>query len=347
MSDKDDREPILDPELPIVDAHHHLWDRRRYPDAEGAAHVALAALAPKNLYLIDEFLDDTATGHRIIATVFVECAAFYRANGPEELKSLGETEFATGVAAMSASGLYGDTRVNAGIVGRVDLSLGDAAAALLEEHCAIAGARFKGVRNSGTYDADPQVLGPLSRVEHHYANPAFRAGFRHLARLGLSFDAWVLEPQLTDVIELARAFPDTPIILDHAGTPPGLGRYRGTHAARFANWRANIVELASCPNVTVKLGGLGMGFNNFPSFGRLPRASSAELAADWAPYLETCIEVFGADRAMFESNFPVDVGCGEYTTVWNAFKRIAAGASAHEKAALFAGTAASIYGLIV
>ena len=340
-------EPILDPALPIIDAHHHLWDRRSLPDAAGKAHVALAAIAPKNRYLLDGFLLDTGSGHNIVATIFAECAAFYRADGPEELRSLGETEFATGVAAMGASGVYGSTKVCAGIIGRVDLTFGDAVGDILDRHCAIAESRFKGVRHSATFDADETVMGPLNRVEHLYASDAFRAGFRHLAPRGMSFDAWVLEPQLPDVIDLARAFPDTQIVLDHCGTPPGLGRYVGSHAERFPVWRNNIIELARCPNVAVKLGGLGMGFCNFPSFGRESRASSTQLATEWAPYIETSIEAFGADRAMFESNFPVDVGSGDYATIWNAFKRIASGASPDEKAALFAGTASTIYRLII
>jgi L-fuconolactonase len=339
-------EPILDPELPIIDSHHHLWDRRSLPDAAGTAHVALAAIAPKNRYLLDDYLSDTGSGHNVIATVFAECAAFYRADGPEALRSLGETEFATGVAAMSASGVYGATRVCAAIIGRVDLTLGDAVGDILDRHCRIAESRFKGVRHGATFDADPNVMGPLNRVEHLYATAEFRAGFRHLAKRGLSFDAWVLAPQLPDVIDLARAFPDTRIVLDHAGTPPGLGRYEGSHAERFAIWRANMAELAHCPNVAVKLGGLGMGFCNFPSFGAVPRATSSRLAEEWRPYIETCIEAFGVNRAMFESNFPVDIGAGDYVTIWNAFKRIAAGASPGEKAALFAGTASAIYRLI-
>lgn len=340
-------EPILDPALPIIDAHHHLWDRRSLPDAAGTSHVALAAIAPKNRYLLDDLLSDTSSGHNIVATVFAECAAFYRADGPEELRSLGETEFATGVASMSASGAYGATKVCAGIIGRVDLTLGDAAGDILDRHWTIAGPRFNGVRQSATFDADETVMGPLNRVEQLYASDAFRAGFRHLAQRGLSFDAWVLEPQLPDIIALARAFPETQIVLDHCGTPAGLGRYAGSHAERFAPWKASITELAGCPNVAVKLGGLGMGFCNFPSFGREPRATSTQLANEWGPYVETCIEAFGAGRAMFESNFPVDAGSGDYATIWNTFKRIAAGASPDEKTALFAGTASAIYGLIV
>lgn len=337
-------ESALEPDLPIIDAHHHLWDRRSVAEAD-ASHPALAVLGRKNRYLLEDFLDDAQSGHNIVATVFVECNAFYRHDGPEARRSLGETEFANGVAAMSASGVYGSARICAGIVGKVDLTLGDAVGGLLEAHLASAGSRFKGVRNSAAYDADPLVMGPLKRPAGLYASSTFRAGFRHLAPLGLSFDAWLLEPQLAELIELARAFPETAIILDHLGTPPGLGRYAGTHAERFDGWRRAIVELARCPNVSVKLGGLGMGFCNFPSFAGGTPASSVELAREWAPYIETGIEAFGVDRAMFESNFPVDCGSADYTTLWNAFKRVSGGASASEKAALFADTAKSVYRL--
>lgn len=347
MTSEDAVEPIIDADLPIIDAHHHLWDRRNYPGVEEATHPALVALAPVNRYLFDDFLRDTDTGHNVVATIFTECGAFYRADGPIERQSIGETEFATGVAAMSASGWYGSNRLCAGIIGHVDLSLGDAVMPFLETHRQIAGERFRGIRNSAPYDADPDVLGPLNKSPHRYAQANFRDGFRHLAPLGLTFDAWVLEPQLSDVTELARAFPDTQIILDHTGTPPGLGRYRGTHAERFAVWRHGIQEIARCPNVAVKLGGLGMGFCNFPSFGQRPRATSAFLASEWQPYFHACIEAFGVNRSMFESNFPVDFGTCDYVTLWNAFKKTVAGASADEKAALFSGTAAAIYGLIV
>jgi len=340
-------EEILEPELPIVDPHHHLWDRRTYaaPD-QTAEHPFMTAIRPAQRYLLDELLADTGSGHNVIATVFVECGAFYKADGPVEMRPVGETEFVNGVAAMSASGLYGPTRACAGIVSKADLMLGDAVAPVLEAHIRAGGDRFRGIRNSASWEEDKEVLGPLNRVEKGlYLEPKFREGFRHLAKMGLSFDAWLLEPQLPDVIDLARAFPDTTIVLDHVGTPLGRGRYEGKLDERFGIWRENIGELAKSQNVVVKLGGLAMAFCNFPSFLAEPRAPSAQLAEEWRPYIETCIEAFGAERCMFESNFPVDMGSCDYATLWNAFKRIAAGASREEKAALFAGTAAKVYRL--
>jgi predicted TIM-barrel fold metal-dependent hydrolase len=349
-------EAILEPDLPIVDPHHHLWDRRNYatpPNTSGApTHPFITAIAGAQRYLLDELLADTGSGHNVRATVFVECGAMYRADGPAELRSVGETEFVNGVAAMSASGTYGETRACAGIVSKADLLLGDAVKPVLEAHILAGGGgragggRFKGIRNSASFEADKEVLGPLNRVEEGlYLDAAFRKGFAHLAPMGLSFDAWLLEPQLPDVIDLARAFPDTAIVLDHVGTPLGRASFAGRLNERFPVWRDNIHELAKSPNVAVKLGGLAMAFCNFPSFLAEPRAPSEQLAREWAPYIETCIAAFGPQRCMFESNFPVDMGSCTYAVLWNAFKRIAAGYSAEDKAALFSGTATKVYRL--
>jgi predicted TIM-barrel fold metal-dependent hydrolase len=340
-------EAILEPELPIIDPHHHLWDRRNYATPQAPEHPFMTAIEDAKRYLLDELMADTGSGHNVVGTVFLECGAFYKADGPVERRSIGETEFVNGVAAMSASGLYGDFRACAGIVGNVPLlATADAAKPILEAHVQAGGGRFRGIRNSASFDDDKEVLGPLNRVEKGlYLEPRFREGFRHLAPMGLSFDAWLLEPQLPDLIDLARAFPDTTIVLDHVGTPLGRASYAGKLEERFPIWRDNIRELARSPNVVVKLGGLAMAFCNFPSFLAQPRASSQQLADEWRPYIETCIEAFGPDRGMFESNFPVDMGACDYATLWNAFKRLAAGASADEKTALFSGTARRVYRL--
>ena len=344
-------EAILDPDLPIVDPHHHLWDRRTYaapPSAAGSPpeHPFMTAIADARRYLLDELMADTESGHNLVATVFVECGAFYKAAGPPDLRPVGETEFVNGVAAMSASGTYGDFRACAGIVGKADLLLGEAVKPVLEAHIQAGGGRFRGIRNSASFEADPDVLGPLNRVEAGlYLSDSFRKGFAQLAPLGLTFDAWLLEPQLPDVIDLARAFPDQTIILDHVGTPLGRASYAGRLNERFPIWRDNIRELAKSPNVVVKLGGLAMAFCNFPSFLAEPRAPSEQLAREWAPYLETCIAAFGPERCMFESNFPVDMGACTYPVLWNAFKRIAQGYSQGEKTALFSGTATKVYRL--
>jgi L-fuconolactonase len=341
-------EEILEPELPIVDPHHHLWD---WPAA------MLAMLPPpqhgfdkvfrlSTRYLLDQLLADLRTGHNLRATVFVECGAMYRADAPAAFRPVGETEFVNGVAAMCASGVCGDVRACAGIVGHVDLTLGAVVSEVLEAHLRAGGDRFRGIRHSASYDENPMVLGPLARTPANlYESQAFREGYASLSRFNLSFDAWLLEPQLPQLIELVRLYPGTPVVLDHVGTPLGVANYEGKRQERFAAWRDNIRKLASLPNVNVKLGGLAMPFCNFPSFMQTPPASSAQLASEWKPYIETCIEAFGVNRCMFESNFPVDRGSCTYPVLWNALKLIAKGYSAAEKSSLFSETAERVYRL--
>ncbi len=319
-------EEVIDPGQPIIDAHHHLYDR------------------PGIRYLLDDMLADMRDGHNLRASVFVQARAMHRARGPEAMKPIGETEFANGIAAMAASGIYGPAQLCAAIVSTADLMLGDAVRPVLEAHRAAAPARFRGVRHTAAWDPDASLLNPAYQVsEDMLASPAFRAGFAHLGALGMSFDAWLFFHQLPRLAELARAFPEIPIVLDHCGGILGIGPYQGRRNAVFQRWSAGLRELATCPNVTVKLGGLGMRMCGF-GFDALERpASSADLAAAWRPWMETCIELFGASRCMFESNFPVDKGSFSYTTCWNAMKHVAAGASADEKDDLFWRSAARFY----
>jgi predicted TIM-barrel fold metal-dependent hydrolase len=304
------------------------------------------ALSP--LYLLPELLADMGAGHNVVASVFVECGAYYRAGAPEALRPVGETEFVNGVAAMSASGLYGPMRACAGIVAHADLTLGSAVAPVLEAHCAAAPERLRGIRHSVAWDEDPAVLGFLqSPRAGMLAEPVFRAGLAAVAAAGLSYDVWLLAPQLPELVAMAQALPQLPIICDHVGTPLGIGRYRCRRDDGFAAWAAHIRALAACPNVVMKLGGLAMPFGGFASFMADPMATAATLADEWRPYIETCIEAFGAERCMFESNFPVDRGTCDYATLWNAFKLLSASASEAEKTALFSGTAARVYRLDV
>lgn len=323
------REDPLDPALPIVDPHHHLIDR---PES--------------GTYLMSDLLEDIGSGHNIVATVYLEWLSMYRAGGPEEMRPVGEIEFANGVAAMSASGGYGKPRLCAGIVGRADLMLGASVAEVLEPMIAAGGGRFRGIRYIASSDPDQAQWGAtFVRPQGLLLDKRVREGFAQLAPLGLSFDAWAFHPQLGDVVDLARAFPATPIVMNHVGGPIGLGRYKGKRDEVFADWSARIRELAACPNVHVKLGGLGMKMFGFDFHeGELP-PSSEQLAAAWRPYVETCIAAFGASRAMFESNFPVDKGSYGYGVFWNACKRLAQGASAAEKADLFHDTASRFYRL--
>ena len=323
------REAALEPDLPIVDPHHHLIDR------------------PENgTYLLRDLLADIDSGHNVVATVYLEWLSMYRADGPVEMRPVGEIEFANGVAAMTASGGYGKPRVCAGIVGHGELTLGAGVKKVLEAMIAAGGGRFRGIRFISASDPDQKQWGAtLTRPQGWLRDPKVREGFAQLAPLGLSFDAFMYHPQLADLVDLARAFPQTPICLNHVGGAIGLGRYKGKRDAVFADWSQRIKELAACPNVHVKLGGLGMRVFGFDVHEKDLPPSSEQLATLWRPYVETCIEAFGADRCMFESNFPVDLGGADYATLWNAFKRLAAGASGDEKAALFSGVASRVYRL--
>ncbi len=319
------REEIIEPELPIVDPHHHLWSR------------------PGNVYLFPELLADLSSGHNIRATVFEECGSMYRAHGPEELRSVGETEFVTGVAAMSASGGFGPARACAAMVGNVNLMLGARVEPILEAHIAASGGRFHAIRFSTAWDADDRVHKTVPRPGM-LMDERFREGFQYLARFGLAFDAWVYHPQLAEVGALAAAFPQTPIVLNHFGSPILGGPNASRTAEVFAEWRNGMTALASHDNVHVKLGALPVRRAASRQGGAAP-LSSEEIAAAWRPFFEVCVEQFGARRCMFESNFPVQRRWCSYAVLWNACKRLAAVASADEKLALFSGTAARAYRL--
>ena len=323
------QEEILEPELPIVDPHHHLVDR-----------------ANTGRYLLPELLADTGSGHNITATVYLEWLSMYRADGPIALRPVGEVEFANGVAAIADSGTYGRTRVCAGIVGYADLMLGAQVEPVLEAMIMAGGGRFRGIRYISASHPDEAARGSaVNRPSGLLMNAKVREGFARLHPLGLSFDAWMYFTQLGELVDLARAFPATLIVLDHVGGAIGIGPYAGRRDAVFAEWKQSIGELARCPNVHVKLGGLGMRLFGFDVHTGATPPSSEQLATLWRPYIETCIEAFGPERAMFESNFPVDKGGGSYHVFWNAFKRLAQGCSAAEKTALFSGTASKFYRL--
>jgi L-fuconolactonase len=323
-------EPILEPDRPIVDAHHHLWDR------------------PESPYFFFDYLKDLRTGHNIRASVFMECGAMYRRDGAPEMRAVGEIEFANGSAAMSDSGAYGDIRVCAGIIGFGDLLLGDRIAPVLERYDRAGGGRFRGVRQISAWHENPAARGSLANPPPGLLRePMFRRGLAAVTRQGLSFDAYIYHTQLGEVAELANAFTETPIILNHVGGAIGIGPYAGQRNEVFRAWRDGIREIGRCPNVMLKLGGLGMRVFGFDFADRERPPSSRDLADAWAPYIEGCIEAFGAGRCMFESNFPVDKGTCSYPVLWNAFKRIVSGASEIEKQALFSGTAIRVYRLDV
>ena len=318
-------EEVLEPDLPICDPHHHLWD---YPGSR---------------YLLDELLADIGSGHNVTSTVFMECGSMYRADGPEALKPVGETEFVNGIAAMSASGGYGDARACAAIVGYADLNLGPAVGDVLDAHAA-ASPRFRGIRHAAGWDASDEVRNShTAPVQGMLADSTFRAGFAELGKRGMTFDGWLYHPQIPELTDLARAFPDQPIIFDHFGGPLGIGPYAGKRSGIFEYWKGAVSDLAKCTNVVAKLGGLVMAINGFGFHKRERPATSDELVAATRDYHLHMIDCFGVDRCMFESNFPVDKVSCSYRVLYNSFKKIAAGFSATEKAAVFHDTAVRVY----
>lgn len=325
-------EAPLDPDLPICDAHHHLWDFRTERVAQR--------------YLLDEILSDLNSGHNVVSTVFVECGSMYRSTGLNAMKPVGETEFVNGIAAMSASGLYGRARIAAGIVGSADLRLGDAIKPVLDAHIEIGGGRFRGIRHRAPWDPSNEV--PNSQpttIENLYLDEKFRQGFANLASRNLSFEGWCYHPQIPQLTDLARRFPDTTIILNHFGGPLGIGPYKGKHDEYFPAWKRAVTELASCPNVVAKLGGINMEINGFDWHLKKQPPSSKELMEATRRFYEHTIEQFGPKRCMFESNFPVDMVSCSYNILWNSFKRLTADYSTTEKNDLFHDTACRIYRL--
>lgn len=320
------KEPIIEPEVPIIDPHHHLWIR------------------PGSRYLVDELLADLNSGHNIVATVYVQARSMYRQTGPVEMRSIGETEFVNGVAAMFASGLLGRTRACAAIVGQADLTLGSRVEPVLDAHMRAGGDRFRGIRHIASWDADARLNNP------DYPSPAgllkdrtFREGIAVLARRGLSFDTQVYHPQLQELSDLAATFPTLTIVANHCGTPLGIGSYAGKRDEVFTRWSASIKQLAAHPNVFLRVGGLGMRYSGLGFAERPEPPSSEDVERVCRPWVETCLQAFGAHRCMFESNFPVDKVSYSYQVFWNACKRLVRGASLSEKSALFAGTAQRVY----
>lgn len=324
-------EAVPDADLPIIDPHHHLYSSNHWTDG--------------GPYLLPEFATDLGSGHRIVSTVYVECGTLQRTSGSDHLRPAGEAAFAAVIARLAETGNFGPARACEGFVGHADLTSGplieETLAALMEA----SEGRLRGIRSSATWDPDPD-LAPGARAyapRELMADPAFRAGVKVLAAHNLVYDAWQYYPQLGELGELADAIPDATIVCGHCGGLVGKRAYSGPE--NFGNWKARVMELAKHLNVYMKIGGLSHERTGFGYRQRAVRPTEAELIADWAPYIETCIEAFGAERCMFESNFPVDGVAADYRTLWTIFKKIAAGCSPDEKAALFAGTARQVYRL--
>ncbi len=324
-------EPTLEPEIPICDPHHHFWDMR-------------AERIPYQRYLLHELADDVNSGHNVRSTVFIEARAMYRSSGPEEMRPVGEVEFVQGLAAASESDLYGPTRAAAAIVGHANLLLGDAVEPVLEALQTASPNRFRGIRHSVTWDPHPEIeVTSAHRMQGQLANEDFRAGARVLARMGMSLEAWMYFPQLPELAEFAKAVPDLSIVLNHIGGLLRVGPYGNDDDEVLEAWRDGIAAVAECPNVSVKLGGIGMPRTGFDWHERDTPIGSEELAEAMAPLMNYCIEQFGPDRSMFESNFPVDKVSYSYNVMYNAFKRLSRGYSDSERAAMFHDTAVRVY----
>ena len=324
------QEETLEPEIPICDPHHHFWDFR-------------SERIPYQRYLLHELAADINSGHNVTSTVFVEARSMYRAGGPEEMRPVGEVEFVQGLAAASASGLYGPGRAAASIVGHANLNLGDGVKPVLEALQAASPNRFRGIRHSVTWDPHPEVENTAAhRMPQQLGSDNFRAGARVLAGMGLSLEGWLYFPQMPELADFANAVPDLTIILNHIGGLLRVGPYANSDET-LATWRNGIAACAAAPNIVIKLGGIGMPRTGFDWHERAVPAGSAELAEQMAPLMHYCIEQFGPDRCMFESNFPVDKVSYSYNVMYNAFKRLSAGYSPTERAAMFHDTAVRVY----
>lgn len=320
-------EAAIEPRLPIIDAHHHVWEDEPFPPFDPYSEN-------------DLFADKTGSGHRILGTVYVDSHTSYRKDGPEHLRVVGETDYAERVAnvGMSRGGAFAG--VCCAIAPAADLRLGARLGEVLDAH-AQATPRFRGVRHMTAFDID--VPASAATGAGVMMDPAFQAGFAELGRRKLSFEAWLLQPQLPEVIDLARRFPDTTIILNHLGGPLAIGRFADSRDEAFALWRRDMTTLATCPNVLVKLGGLNMGMAGCDALGRDVPFTSEEMAAAQRHFILTAIDLFGPARAMFESNVPVDTFGAGYGVIWNAFKRLTADFPAEERLQLFYGTAVEAY----
>lgn len=318
-------EEVIEPALPIIDAHHHLWIENGVP------------------YLGKALMDDLASGHCIGATVFVQAHYGYRTDGPTELAPVGETEKVRQIAQeCAASGC--STRVADGIVAFADLMMGSEVERVIEAHSRAAGGALRGIRHSVSCDPNyPSGIVIRPAAEGLLCEPSYRQGLAALVRHNLSYDAMLYHRQIPELTELASAIPDLSIVLDHMGTMLGIPPYDRNERETFADWKRSMTELAQHDNVKVKIGGLGMIICGASWHERPAPPTSLELAEAWRPQIETCIELFGAGRCMFESNFPVDKAMYSYRTLWNTFKRLTVGASEAERTALFSGTAAQTY----
>jgi L-fuconolactonase len=325
-------EEVIEPELPIVDPHHHTYD-----NVNGVYKYAL-----------DDLHNDLNSGHRIVGSVYVEgySAGWYN-DGPEHLRPVGEIKRIVDATREPWLLKHGTCKLAAGIVGFIDLTLEvEEVDQVLHAYDEASGGRVRGVRHRAVYDAGTVGRYILDAPKQHIlADPAFRRGFARLASSGLCFDAWLYHPQLQDLKDLAEAFPQTPIVVNHAGGLIGVEEYAADRPVQIALWKKNLQALAALPNIFLKIGGLGMPVFGFGFEYKDRPPTSRELASAWTPLIDACIEAFGAERCMLESNFPVDLQTCGYSQLWNAFKLATRSLTSVERANLFHETACRAYGL--
>lgn len=316
-----EQEPVIASDQPIFDSHHHLWDR------------------PEGRYLVDDFMLDASVGHDVRASLFVQCTTGYLTDGPVEMRPLGEVETVLG-------GSKNLPMHPIGIIAFADLQLGSAVRPVLEALLETAAGKLCGIRNKTAYHADPAIRSnPVPAPQGLLLSDAFKAGAQVLASQELCLDIWVYHTQLDEVLALAKAVPGLSVILNHCGGPLGVPPYRKNDPEVFRNWFTGLAKIAALPNTRVKIGGFGLSVMGH-GYAKQPKPPlSQKLAADWAPYVETCIDLFGSERAMFESNFPVDKGQFSYNAVWNTFKRLTATLTQEARDNLFWRTAARCYGI--
>ena len=326
------QEDALELDIPICDPHHHFWDFR-------------TERIPYQKYLLHELAADISSGHNVRSTVFIEARSMYRADGPEEMRPVGEVEFVQGLAAASASGLYGPGRAAAAIIGHANLNLGAAVKPVLEALQAASPNRFRGIRHSVGWDPHPEVVN--RDAEGRLASDEYRAGARLLADRGLILENSLYFPQLEELADFAKSLPDLTIVLNHIGGLLREGPYATRDDEVLPAWREGLATVAQCPNVIMKLGGVGQLRFGFDWHARAKPIGSEELADSLSPLMSYCIEQCGPQRCMFESNFPVDKISYSYKVAYNAFKRRSKGYSATERAAMFHDNAARVYKLHV
>jgi L-fuconolactonase len=318
---------IVDPDLPVVDSHHHLWVRPEHP------------------YRMEQFEADVASGHNIVGSVFAECHAMYRTEGPTEFAPVGEASFVAAEAERGARGPMRSRHLCSAFIGTADLTLGSRVGKVLDLLESESGGLFRGIRCAVYWDPDPSLSAGLRAYARRglLLDPTFREGFRCLVSRGYVYDAWQYEPQLPELCDLIDAFPEATVVVNHCGGPVGINAYATPD--RFERWRAALGEVARRPNSLVKLSGLSARRIGLGLESRRDRPDAEELARLWSPYIHACVELFGPSRCMWGSNFPVDVAAGDYATVLNAYKLALAGCSTADKRAIFADNARRVYGV--